>query len=165
MFLYVEFEELYLLSLALLASRVGRLMWRAKNGKMKSVSKDENIILQEGKKFILKVKNGSIVNSIKNEGTEGYLPDPESVRAYDCAKEAWSSTLFKKGFSSNNSFIDNLEAYEQVFNYIEENGGLSNKNGSKKIKGDLDGVQRFFLSLSNKIKDLVDEAEIVNSAL
>ena len=163
MFLYEEFEELNLLSLALLASRVGRLIWRAKNGKMKTISKDE--ILQEGKKFILKVKNGSIVNSIKKEGTEGYLPDLESVRAYDYAKEAWSSTLFKKGFSSSNSFVDNLNAYEQAFNYIEENEGIPNKNGSKKIKKDLDEAQNFFLSLSNKIKDLVDEAEIVNSAM
>ena len=165
MFLYEEFEELNLLSLALLASRVGRLMWRAKNGKMKTVSKDEKTLLQEGNKFILKVKNGSIFNLIKKEGAEGYLPDPESVRAYDCAKEAWSSALFKKGFSSNGGFIDNLKAYEQVFNYIEKNGGLPNKNRLKEIKVDLDEVQKFFLSLSNKIKDLVDEAECANSTL
>lgn len=164
MFLYEEFEELSLLSLALLASRVSRLIWKAKNEKMKTISKDENIILQEGKKFILKVKNGSIVNS--TEGTEGYLPDLESVRAYDCAKEAWSSILFEKRFSSNNtSFIDKLNVYEQVFNYIEKNKELPNKKESEKIKKELDEVQNFFISLSNKIKDLIDEAEIINSTL
>jgi hypothetical protein len=131
---------------------------------MKTISKDENIILQEGKKFILKVKNGSIVNS--SEGTEGYLPDLETVRTYDCAKEVWLSTLFKKSFSPNNtSFIDKLNVYEQVFNYLEKNKGLPNKKESEKIKKKLDEIQYFFLGLSNKIKDSIDEAEIINSAL
>lgn len=148
---YEEFDELSLLSLALLSSRLSRLIWKAKNGKLKTFSINEIKILQEGKKFILRAKDGSIADSISAK--KKYLPDIESVKAYDLTRGVWPSAK---------SLLDKLNVYEEVFNYIEQKKGLLDKKDSNEIKKKLDKTQIFFIRLNSKLIDLVDE---VNPAM
>lgn len=145
---YEEYDELSMLSLALLASRLSRLIWKAKTGRLKTVSKEEIKILREGKKFISRVKDGSMMNQTR--GKEGYLPDLKSLKAYNYAREAWSP---------NGSFLDKLDNHEKILNYIEENKGLPDAEDSNKMREELDEAQFSFIKLSDKLRDLVEEGE------
>ena len=159
--LHEEFEELSLLSLALLASRVSSVFWKFKNDKLRSISEEEKGALSEAKKFIVQVRSGSMVTS--QEGTAAYLPDLESVKAYDHARRVWSFPSFQGDSPPDDeAVLEKIDSYEHVIDSVERYEQLSPQDLTE-ANEKVDEVQEFFTCLSDTITDLLDEVEIRRS--
>lgn len=159
--LHEEFEEMSLLSLALLSSRVSSVLWKFKKNMLGFISEEDEGALSEAKEFVSQVRNGSMVTS--QEGAAAYLPDLESVKAYDYARRVWSLPSFQGDPPLDDEAVEKkIGTYEYVIDSVESRKQLS-EEGLKATNEKVDEVQRFFIYLSDTITDLLDKVEIKRS--